>query len=340
MLKTKSLIAGINEVPRVWVFEYYLKLGEKLCGQDVRIKSPFNSTDKNPSAYIYYAKGGSCYKFKDFSAGIQGDGVTLVQALFKLTSRGEAAHKIIEDYNQFVLTNKENYALREFKVYQKYRVTDFTKRAWNNLDQKYWMNYHIGSKLLEEYNVFPLESYKMTKEEDGDLKELFIKGQYIYGYFRKDGTLYKVYQPMVKENKFIKVKDYIQGTDQLTMTPKYLVICSSMKDILAFRKLGFNNTEAVAPDSENNLIPEHVISAYRLKYKAICILFDNDQPGKDSAKKYKEKYGLKNVLLKMSKDLSDSIRDRSVAEVRAAITPLLKKALNVQSIHTGAKEST
>lgn len=339
MLNTKSLVATINEVPREWVFEYYLKLNEKLCGQDIKMKSPFNPTDKNPSAYVYYAKGGSCYKFKDFSAGVSGDGVTLIQALFKLTSRGEAAHKIIEDYNQYILTNKEDYSLREFKVYQKYRVTSHVKRGWNNLDQKYWMNYHIGSKLLEEYQIFPLESYTMNKEEDGDLKELHIKGLYIYGYFRKDGTLYKIYQPMVKDNKFIKVKDYIQGTDQLTMKHPYLVICSSMKDILAFKKIGFNNAEAVAPDSENNLIPEHIISAYKLKYKSVCVLFDNDQPGIDSAKKYLDKYGLKNVLLTMSKDLSDSIRDHSITKVREVITPLLKHALNVQSTNASVGAS-
>lgn len=339
MLDTRTLIAGINEVPREWVFEYYLKINEKLCGQDVRMKSPFNSNDKNPSACVYFSKA-ACYKFKDFSTGVSGDGVTLVQILFKLSSRGEAAHKIIEDYNQFVLTNSEDYSLREFKVYQKYRVTEFHKRLWTNLDQKYWMNYHIGSKLLELYHVAPLESYKMTKEEDGDLKELTIKGHYIYGYFRLDGSLYKIYQPMVKENKFIKVRDYIQGTDQLTMKVPYLIICSSLKDIMGFIKLGYHNAEAVAPDSENNLIAEHVITAYKHKYKSVAVLFDNDQPGIDAMKKYGDRYSLRPVHLSMSKDLSDSIRDHGIHKVKETITPLLKQALNVQSINTSVGAST
>jgi hypothetical protein len=327
MLSTKSLISSIDQVPREWVFEFYLNLEEKLTGQDVKMKSKFNSADKNPSMYVYYAKTAGKYMFKDFSASKAGDGVTLVQALFNLTSRGETAHKIIEDYNQFTLTNKEDYTLREFKIRQKYRVSHFDTRGWNTSDEKYWMKYHIGSKLLEHYCVTPLNQYKMHKEEEGSTKELVIKGPRIYGYFRKDGTLYKIYQPMVKESKFIKVQDYIQGTDQLTVKVPFLIICSSLKDIMDFVKLGFKNAEAVAPDSENNLIPEHVIGAYHQKYEGICTLFDNDEPGIKAMQNYKDRYQLKSVHLKMEKDLSDSVAIHGITKVREAVAPLLKKAL-------------
>jgi hypothetical protein len=328
MISTKSLISELQDIPREWVFEYYLKLTEKLCGQDVRIKSPFNSDDKVPSTYVYYSKALERYKFKDFSTGKHGDGITLVQALFNLTSRGETAHKVISDYNQFILNNKEDYSLREFKLQQKYKVSDFKKRNWTNVDQKFWTQFHIGSKLLEHYNVFPLESYTMTKEIDGDLKQLTIEGRHhIYGYFRTDGTLYKIYQPMVKENKFIKIREYIQGTDQLTYKTKYLVICSSLKDVMAFMKLNYKDVEAVAPDSENTLIPPHVITAYKLKYKGICTLFDNDKAGIEAMAKYGQRYELSGVILPLSKDLSDSMKDHGILRVKEELTPLLKSAL-------------
>lgn len=329
MIRTKSIISGVNEVPREWVFEYYLKC-ERLCGQDVKMKSLFNPQDKNPSMYVYYSKSAGHYRFKDFSANKSGDGVTLVQILFNLTTRGEAAHKIIEDYNKFVLTNKEDYSLREFKVRQKYKVSHFETRGWTNLDAKYWTKFHIGSKKLERFKVVPLASYKMTKEEDGEIKELNVKGRdYIYGFFRTDGTLYKIYQPMVKDCKFIGIKDYIQGTDQLTFTVPYLIICSSLKDLMAFSELGYTNAEAVAPTSENTLIPEHIITAYKMKYKDICTLFDNDKAGIDAMAKYKEKYDIKSVHLELSKDLSDSVRDRGIHKVKEILTPLLKQALHV-----------
>lgn len=322
-----TLVSDLNNIPNEWAFEFYLKLTEKLTGQDIKIKSVFNPNDKVPSLCVYYIPGSKRYKFKDFSTDIIGDAITLVQMLFNLSSRGEASFKIIEDYNQFILTNKEDYSLREFKVHQKYRVTDFSKRTWTNLDAKFWTKFHIDSKELEKYTVFPLEYYIMEKEEDSNLKQITIKGYNIYGYFRKDGTIYKIYQPYVKENKFIKVKDYIQGSDQLTLKVPYLVICSSLKDIMAFNKLGFKNAEAIAPDSENTLIQESYLISYKHKYESICTLFDNDEPGIKAMQKYRDKYDLPFVHLNLSKDLSDSIRDLGIKNVREVIKPLLTDAL-------------
>ena len=326
MLSTKSIITSITDVPREWVFEYYLNLTEKLTGQDVKLKSVFNPTDKTPSMYVFFSSN-TVYKYKDFSTGKTGDALDLVQELFKLSTRGETAHKIMQDYGKFILTHDEDYSARDFKKKAKYQVVDFTERAWTNIDEKFWTKFHIGSKLLEFYKVAPLLNYTIKKEEDDQVKEITIKSNNSYGYFRKDGTLYKIYHPYVKDYKFIKVKDYIQGSDQLTMTVPYLIICSSLKDIMAFTKLGYKNAEAIAPDSENILIPEHMISAYKHKYKGICTLFDNDAPGIESMKKYKNKYDIPQVILDMSKDLSDSIKDHGIIKVKQTLTPLLKQAL-------------
>ena len=328
MLRIKSLITDITEVPREWVFEYYLHLSEKLTGQDVKIKSIFNPNDKTPSMYIYNSSS-NIYKFKDFSTGKHGDAINLVQEIFKLSTRGESAYKIMSDYNEYLLDNKEDYSMREFKKRSKYKIVDFTMRTWTNLDEKYWTKFHIGSKLLEFYKVSPLANYKLHKEEeDESVKELIIRNHNMYGFFRKDGTLYKIYQPLVKDSKFLKIRDYIQGSDQLTMKVPYLIICSSLKDIMAFTKLGYKNAEAIAPDSENTLIPEHVINAYRHKYKSIITLFDNDVAGIESMKKYHSKYDIPYVILELSKDLSDSIRDHGINKTRDILTPLLKEKLN------------
>ena len=101
MLNTKNIIVDISQVPREWVFEYYLKLNEKLMGQSVMILSPFNPNDKRPSFGLYTDKN-NIYKFKDFSTGKQGDNITLVQSLFNLSTRGETAHKIMEDYAKWL----------------------------------------------------------------------------------------------------------------------------------------------------------------------------------------------------------------------------------------------
>lgn len=326
MLSINSIIININEIPREWVFEHYLKLNVKLTGQDEKIKSIFNPLDKNPSMFIFFSSNNT-YRYKDFSTGKTGDALDMVKEIFKLSTRGETAHKIIQDYSEFIKNNDGTCNIKEFKKHNKFKVTDFTTRAWTNLDENFWTKFFIGSKILDLFNVVPLSEYLLQKEEDGKIKELIIKGNNLYGYFRKDGVLYKIYNPYSKETKFIKVKDYIQGSDQLTMSVPYLIICSSLKDVMAFTKLGYKNAEAIAPDSENIMIPEHMITAYKLKYKNICTLFDNDKAGKESMDKYKIKYDINSVILDLSKDLSDSIRDFKLHKTKEILTPLLKLAL-------------
>jgi hypothetical protein len=275
---------------------------------------------------IYYASNG-IYRYKDFSSGKSGDALDFVKELFNLTTRGETAHKVIEDYNNYILINKDAHSIRDFKKRSKYKVTEFIVRSWTNIDAKFWTKFHIGSKDLEFWHIKPLDSYKLEKDEDGELHEVIIKGNNMYGYFRKDGTLYKIYHPFNKEHKFIKVKDYIQGSDQITLTTPYLIICSSLKDVIAFTKLGYKNAEAIAPDSENTMIPEHMITIYKSKYKALCTLFDNDVAGINSMTKYQERYDIKSILLEMSKDISDSVKDYGLLKVKEVLTPLLKQAL-------------
>ena len=326
MLKTKGLIFELDDIPPTWVYEHYLSLKEKLSGQRVMVLSPFNANDKKPSFCLYTTDSSGRYRYNDFSTGLSGDQVEFVKEKFKLASRGEAYNKIIDDYRKWSLNN--SYEATEFKPREPYKVTGHTKRGWNMMDKRYWTEYNIDSAILEKYNVAPLESYIMSKEENGETKTLVISNrEHMYGYFRNDGTLYKIYQPYVKDMKFIKIRNYIQGTEQLTYQKKYLIIVSSLKDLMALMKLGYNNIEAVAPDSENSVIGPHIISSYKQKYKGICTLFDNDPAGFLAASKYHNNYGINGIKLDLSKDLSDSIKAHSAHVVRVVLTPLLKQAL-------------
>jgi hypothetical protein len=90
MISTKNLVSQLEDVPKEWVFEYYLNLTEKLTGQSVKIKSVFNSREKTASMYIYMDNNNT-YKYKDFSSGNGGDALNLVQTLFNFPSRGRAS---------------------------------------------------------------------------------------------------------------------------------------------------------------------------------------------------------------------------------------------------------
>jgi 5S rRNA maturation endonuclease (ribonuclease M5) len=326
MISTKSAIT-LDDVPNTWVFEHYLNLTEKLDGQQIKIYSVFK-TEKTPSMIIYIDLATMNYKFKDFSSGLQGDSIELVENLFNLNSRVLAIYKIIDDYKEYMRYNK-SYTQTEIKSYDNYKVNDYTIRHWSNFDQTYWSQYHIGSKMLEAYNVSPLEYYKMSRNEpDGSVSEITITGLNLYGYFKNDGTLYKIYQPKNMKKKFLKLSNYIQGSQQLTLTQDYLIITSSLKDVMAFNKLGFKNIECIAPDSENTMIKESSINKLKEKYKSICILFDNDEAGINSMKKYKERYSLNYIILDMEKDISDSIKVHGIQKVKEVLFPLLKKAIH------------
>lgn len=328
MISTKNIISDLKEVPREWVFEYYLNLKEKLVGQDIKMLSAFNPKDKVPSMFIYFDVASNSYKFKDFSSGNQGDTIALVKLLFNLPSREQAAAKIMNDYHHYLKNNNIVITKTEFKIHDKFKVVDYEMRHWNTLDKDYWIKFKIGSGLLERYNVMPLEFFTMEKEEiDGTMTSFTFKRPYMYGYFREDGSLYKIYMPKNTDKKFIKVENYIQGVDQLKHDCKYLLITSSLKDLMCFHKLGISNIEVIAPDSENTMIGEKAMGELQQHYQKIIVLFDNDEPGIKAAERYKIKYGFNYIVLPMEKDLSDSVKMYGIEKVREILFPLLKQAL-------------
>lgn len=324
MISTRNIITDLNDVPREWVFEYYLNLKERLTGQDVKILSVFNAKDKVPSMFIYFDVTNDKYKYKDFSSGYQGDHISLVCNMFNLTVKS-AIPKIMADYSAYLADNNVT-SVVEYQYHDKFKVVDYEIRHWTNLDQAYWGAYKIGSKLLEHYNVSPLEFYVMEKTElDGSINSIKINKKYIYGYFRSDGSLYKIYMPKNLDKKFIKVENYTQGADQLRHWAglDHLMITSSLKDLMAFRKLGIPGYQVIAPDSENSMLSKEYVDKLRLSFKKIVVLFDNDEPGINAAKKYKERYGLDYIILDMEKDLSDSVKAHGIIKVKEKLISLL-----------------
>lgn len=327
MFKTKNLVHDVKDVPVNWIFEHYCKLKDKLNGSDVKIKSLFNPKERTPSMCIYIDAKSNTYKFKDFSSGKGGSAVDLVKDLESLTYH-KACNQIVEKYNDFVLHNNGGYDVKEFKQASKYKVSKYSFRSWNTSDQYFWTQFNIGSRLLEEHCVRPLENYTLEKDFEGTPYTLTITGNYLYGYFKKDGTLYKIYQPKTLDKKFIKVNDYIQGSEQLN-NHKYLVITSSLKDIMSLKSLKLS-IDVIAPDSENSIIKREQMKQYLKSYKKVITLFDYDAAGIKASNNYKELYPeVLNTVLPMSKDISDSIKNFGIKEVFVRLVPILNNKLDV-----------
>lgn len=306
---------SIEKVPATWIFEHYCKLDQRLHGQDVKILSIFNPDDKIPSMAISFMNGR--YIYKDFSTGYGGDAVSLVARIHNIPYN-QAISLIIDQYS----SRKQDYELATIVEEDRFKVTSHTKRNWNVLDAGYWQSFHIGSEWLGKYRVVPLREYYMTKDTPEGPVTVHIKGNYIYGYFKANGELYKIYQPYREEHKFIKVSEYIQGSEQLTYTKSTLIISSSLKDIGSLDALSLD-VESIAPDSENSLIPKPMLTAWALKYDRILTLFDNDAPGHKAMEKYKNTYGIPGIYLNLAKDLSDSVKEFGVSKTRTPLNSLI-----------------
>ena len=324
MFSTKNLILEETDVPSYWVFQYYLNLPEQLTGQDIKINSIFNPNDKTPSFCIYVDKTIMQYKFKDFSTGRGGNKSDLVRHMFSL-GYPQATRRIIEDYNNYIQQNGKVEV--EFVPQAKWEIDFIKYRKWNKDDANFWLPFGIGKTLLEKYNVKPIEYFNMVKEESLEIESLKIGSKHTYGYFDKHGDVFKIYQPYSKKHKFHKVKSYIQGIDQLEYKEPYLVICSSLKDAMCLKGMGYN-IEVISPDSENTMIKPHIIANLKKKFKKLITIFDNDDAGKHAVKRYAEAYNINGCTPTICKDISDAMKEIGFDKTHAMLKPLLKETLN------------
>lgn len=325
MISTKDFITKPTDIKSGWIFQHYLDLPEKLIGQDLQITSIFNQGEKTPSMYIYLDASCMEYKYKDFSSGKQGGKYDIVMELFNL-DYSSAMYKIIDDYNEWIKDGGFLEVDESYKPVSRYQVDYIQKREWNEKDAEYWLQYNIGTNMLNAYNVYPIEYYNMVKGSMEGIDKITIKQPYVYGYFTESGQCYKIYQPKQDKYKFIKIGAYLQGYDQLKYDKKYLIICSSLKDAMCVKSM-INDVEVVAPDSENTIIKPYIIENLKLKYKKVLSLLDNDQAGLTAMTKYKNDFGITPIFMKSEKDISDATLKYGVHAVRPKLYTLIKNAL-------------
>lgn len=313
MFSSRNAVTGIDDIPVTWIFEYYLKLSQKLVGQNIMVNSIFNPLDSNPSMSIYMASDIQNYRFYCHCTGAKGNAYDLVMHLFSLPFR-EMVFKVVDDYKEYVKSNGK--CDIELKPQEKWRVESYTVRPWNKNDVDYWSPYNIGSKILDKYNVKALSKLVLVKGQER--MEMPMRG-FTYGYLTGTGELYKVYQPYKQDQKFMIFKNYIQGWDQIKGKSR-LFVCSSLKDIMSMRSLGIDG-DYIAPQSENSGLDS--IMNWILEYPEKYIIFDNDQAGIRMMEKYRQTFGIPYLHLKMAKDVSDSIKEFGASEVKAQLKSLL-----------------
>lgn len=316
-------------IPSNLIMEKILNLEEALDGQSVKIKSIFNQNDNDPSMIIFYSNEENLYRFKDFSTGKYGDAIDIVLTHYDLVDRQQAYRKVLEIFKDNNIPRITNSFQKEIKEISEYKI-----RKWNNADAIFWKQFGISGGFLKEYNIKPLQSYTIKISKGDSNKDLKFDLGMCYGYFTKENELYKIYQPNRKTAKFLKVKEYTQGEEQLTYNKKCLIIASSLKDIGSFKALKFKNVDLIAPDSENVTITATQINKYRQHYQYIFTMFDNDIAGMQAMQKYENEFGIPYIYFNVEKDIAECVKQHGINNTKLLLTPLFKNAITKSKNNT------
>jgi hypothetical protein len=325
MFSLKNFTCDVKDVPSDWIFETYLELPESLKGQRVRLNSVFNPLDKTPSMYLYFHPESNTYKFKCFSTGRSGSAVDLMMYIWK-KDFGNTASTLIDDYAKYLregkCINKKDFSN------VKWVISDYTTREWNSNDAKFWLQFNIGSDLLNKYRVVPIASYTMCKKINDDFTdEMFtVAKENTYGYFNENNVLYKLYQPLNIAKKFLKLGQHVQGTEQLE-GKRFLIITSSLKDCMAIKSIPRLDVDVIAPDSENTKLPDKLIKKFKLEYEAVVTYMDSDKAGVDSMQYYLDRFNIPFCYIPLEKDFSDIIKVYGIKKAAYTFIPVLDKAI-------------
>jgi len=311
VIKIKDIPVDVPEVPAGWIYKYYLNLKEPLDGRRIRVFSSFN-TESTPSMFVYLKDGK--YRWKDFSSGKSGStGVSLVKAILE--------HNLGEEipWNQAVQIVKKAYSTwtivhgeySEDEIESDYiesnLFADFRIAKWEQYDLDYWGAYGITKKLLENYNVYPLEWFQLGKKlkENGIIKmHSKMRIRHSYGFFSDMHKILKIYNPYYTDLKHITIESELLGREQLGIKNKTCLICSSMKDMLSIKGTGIE-VEVVAPISERVLINFSDINYLKELYPNLFTVFDNDSTGVKAMLLYKQIYNLDFLYFSEAKDFAE-----------------------------------
>jgi hypothetical protein len=329
MFSSQDFIKDVNTIPTQWMLQYYFELPYKLTGQTFKIKSLFNEKDKDPSMVFYWWR--DRYVFKDFSSGKKGSTIEALMELFKMDFTA-TSNKIKSDYVKFSKEGDVESKINLDIVEYEWNVLSYKARNWNTLDADYFTKLNISSKLLSHYNIKPLASYRLEKRESISKETIEIYPitckDYVYGFFKKDGTLYKVYRPYWRTMKFINFdSSYTQGSEQLNGFDT-LVIASSLKDLLVLKSLRLR-IDIIAPNSETNILSYDKIHNYKEQYESIVTLFDPDSSGIKSMETYLDRFDIPFCYLpfKNDGDLADMMKAKGKDFVLQEVVPKLDKAI-------------
>ena len=245
------------------------------------IRNPFYK-DKNPSLRISDING--AYLFNDFgNQNYQGDVFDFAGFYYQLDTNSNF-HQILERINLDLRLNLD----RNYERERKEDLIGF--KTMESEEISFWNQYGVSEAILDKYDVKSVNWF-VVKTQSGQ-KRINNHGYRIYAYKVKNNS-YKIYQPFHPKFKFSWVgqapENYVFGYSQLDYDKDTVIITAGEKDALCLISLGYNavcfNSETTTPDSS-------IINQLKHNFDSVLICFDNDETGRNEAKKISSKHSL------------------------------------------------
>ncbi len=299
------------------IMEYYLGIPVQFS-RLVKIPS-FIRIDKKPTGAFYIDSAGRLV-FKDFGGKFHGNYISVVMKKFDLSYRDAITriyNELIEGKEIPIIPEEERV---KYEPIQR-KLFEVKRRAFNESDLAYWLQFGITKETLDLYKVSALQILWINK------KIVYAYNQYDIGYLYDFTGSFKCYFPHRNDYRFLSNTDYtvLQGYDQLPKKGKTLIITKALKDVMVFRELGY---DAIAPQAESVLISANQMIDLKRRFKRIISIMDFDYQGITLMNKMKRKYGISPYMLTngrfgtpdyQAKDISDLVKLLGKEEVKKLI---------------------
>jgi hypothetical protein len=255
---------------------------------DVDLRNPWRN-DEEPGCRFYIHKQTGRIRFKDFSYGFNWDCFDVAQLELETDNFQDTLRAIASDFKLVSgetmsppLNGPTNQASsRRIPSEKRLIVKGWnTHYTWKQL--RYWDRYEVTGVQLEKMHVYNYsKAYILEVYEDGEelLKPVYagryeLKFAYYFG--NKEWKLYFPERPKTSA-RFIQVNASImQGWEYLPDKDDRVIITKSYKDVVCLKGI---DAPAVAPQSENIVIPKGIITGLEARFNYVYLLYDNDIPG-------------------------------------------------------------
>jgi hypothetical protein len=314
----KDLLSYVSEYD---VYAYYI--GSQFQVGKV-MRSPLRKDD-HPSFGVFKSSTSGDLLWKDQATGKTGNVVQFVAELFHISTK-EALCMITDNIKSGKIALSEKGLSFKHSFSRTKTIISIQRKNFSEIDDEFWEKYFITRDLLKKHKVYPIHTFWVN---DVISNLFYMKDKPLYAYAVYDK--FQIYSPYgSRKDKFRTncTKYDIHGFELLPKYGDLLIITKSKKDIMVLDRLGYT---AIAPTGETTPIPKDVMDDLKQRFKRIVILYDNDEPGINGAKKLSVTNGIEFTYIPIEyytkfkiKDVSDFIKAYKITKTRQ----LLKTILN------------